>query len=146
MIKTNNQHYVNPFLVSFNSEKYILSSYLNTLCATRFRFFTYAWPQPFGNLFTLITGLSILTCTTMFVETYVSGNWKENAHQFFLSKTFHHVLALVVRIPELQSRSAFLLFHLHCQLPVLSLLSAWPPKSSKSASWGHFRLLLQATH
>ena len=59
MIKTNNQHYVNPFLVSFNSEKYILSSYLNTLCATRFCFFTHAWPQPFGNLFTLITGLSI---------------------------------------------------------------------------------------
>ena len=50
MIKTNNQHYVNPFLVSFNSEKYILSSYLNTLCATRFSFFTHAWPQPCGNL------------------------------------------------------------------------------------------------
>lgn len=75
MIKTNNQHYVNPFLVSFNSEKYILSSYLNTLDATRFYFFLRMHDRnPLVTYLLLLQACPFVTCTTMFVETYVSGN------------------------------------------------------------------------
>ena len=74
MIKTNNQHYVNPFLVSFNSEKYVLSSYLNTLCATRFCFLRMHDRNPLVTYLLLLQACPFVTCTTMFVETYVSAN------------------------------------------------------------------------
>ena len=72
MIKTNNQHYVNPFLVSFNSEKYILSSYLNTLYATRFLLLVFL-RMPDRNPYLLLLQ-AIRYFYHMSVETYVSGN------------------------------------------------------------------------